>query len=354
MAKSQRLDLRSIRSIAKSLPHIEEIDFCHGKRIISFLNNISAVRINIYTETGTVGICRVLNSEVREIFRIGCSFQVVEEIFRNPPQLVSIDESMVNEELKGNRKSLEMLELGVAILKVEKEKLEEHLKVLKENEEEEHMKIYEDKGRNFSCSGIEETMTEVETYLETPDEVRCIATNGSGTVILYETGDWAFTEGIPSFLEKELMGRKAEMSPPIYVAIGSKNQSYISFEDGSFVWTGCEAMDVLMDNLEKQIHAIAFGADWDTFFVVYCDGSWEYNGTLPEELDEKLCARGEKGDLESVALGPDGEWFLASRNGRKWWGGVSVEAGEEINQLAARITFVDFGDDRSFILRYKG
>jgi len=33
-------------------------------------------------------------------------------------------------------------------------------------------------------------------------------------------------------------------------------------------------------------------------------------------------------DLEFVSLGPNGEWMLAVRNGRMWWGGLSDEGYE--------------------------
>ena len=49
----------------------------------------------------------------------------------------------------------------------------------------------------------------------------------------------------------------------------------------------------------------------DTWFVVFRDGSWEYRGKgIPEGLEALLLDRREKADLETVTLGPSGEFDL--------------------------------------------
>lgn len=115
---------------------------------------------------------------------------------------------------------------------------------------------------------------------------------------------------------------------------------------------GCSEMDHSLNHLEKEIVTVAFGGDWDTYFVVFEDGSWECNGDIPLGLSDKLHAREERGDLACVSLGPTGEWFLMAQNGRMWWGGLSDELFEELEQISDSLTFMDFGDDGSYIVRY--
>jgi len=73
------------------------------------------------------------------------------------------------------------------------------------------------------------------------------------------------------------------------------------------------------------------------------------------ELVEKLKERGNLPDLVCVTLGPKGEWFLRAGNGRMWWGGISSELDELIQNLLKEdryLNFLDFGEDGTFFLTY--
>ncbi len=48
-------------------------------------------RIQVYCRSGTVGTCRVLNGEVREIFQRKCTLRQVHEIFHQPMLLPNVD-----------------------------------------------------------------------------------------------------------------------------------------------------------------------------------------------------------------------------------------------------------------------
>ena len=72
-------------------------------------------------------------------------------------------------------------------------------------------------------------------------------------------------------------------------------------------------------------------------------------------LDNKIEARGKRGDLKCVSLGPNGEWYLAAANGRAWLGGYSNESllESQIKNIYYRITFMDFGGNDTFIVRFE-
>ena len=70
---------------------------------------------------------------------------------------------------------------------------------------------------------------------------------------------------------------------------------------------------------------------------------------------EKLKARGNRGDLKKVTLGPDGEWSLWAKNGRAWWGGIDTDTLNEISNIEKsgnNITDLKFGGDGRYFIRY--
>merc|ERR1712151_1182239 len=220
-----------------------------------------------------------------------------------------------------------------------------------EDDDDDYLSVVQ-QGKNFAYSLPDDTVAKVDEYLDCWEDVKCVATNGQGTVVLYESGEWKFTQGVPRFLRNKLLNRQPTLPSPIYVSIGCENQYFISFSDGNFEWMGCDTMrDILMKS-KRDVCAITFGSNYDSFFIVYDDGSWQYHGLIPNGLENKLKERGERGDLTCVSLGPRGEWFLAAGNGRRWWGGISEELNNAIAPIKDRISFMDFGVDGSFMVRY--
>ena len=179
----------------------------------------------------------------------------------------------------------------------------------------------------------------------------CVATNGDSTIMLYESGDWAFTN-LPRQLYNKLHGRACRLPSPTFVALGSQDRYYIRFADGKSQWCGPDSLSEALHETDRTVKCIAFGEDWDSWFVVFTDGWWRCND-VPEGLSNKIEARDCRSDLDFVSLGPNGEWMLAVRNGRMWWGGLSDEGYEAIDQVKDRITFADFGNDRSYFIRYE-
>ena len=52
------------------------------------------------------------------------------------------------------------------------------------------------------------------------------------------------------------------------------------------------------------------------------------------------------------SLGPDGEYYIAAKNGRAWWGGMTTKALQDMRKFNDRIKFMDFGDDDTYLFRY--
>lgn len=192
--------------------------------------------------------------------------------------------------------------------------------------------------------------------------VTCVATNGRGAVFLYGHGGVAYTPNIPKQLHqrlKQLKHGRATRSTngtntrPSYVAIGTRERYYVAFHDGTADWKAPKALDKCLKRRSTP-RSVAFGDKYDSFFVVFEDGSWEFND-IPEELADKLAERMDRPDVVCVTLGPSGEWFLRARNGRMWWGGISEDLDEMIQQLLESdryLNFLDFGDDGTYFLSY--
>lgn len=100
-----------------------------------------------------------------------------------------------------------------------------------------------------------------------------------------------------------------------------------------------------------QVASVAFGEDWNSYFVVFANGGYE-GCDVPGALQDLLNRRGKRGDLDCVSLGPDGEYYLKAKNGRTWWGGMTDERMKQVGKHRGRITFLDFGDDGAFLARY--
>ena len=184
------------------------------------------------------------------------------------------------------------------------------------------------------------------------DTVTCISTNDDSTVMLYESGSWAYTPGLPTPVYNKLNGRSLSHPPPTYVSIGTKGRYYIKFANGKSEWVGSDAMGETLHAESRSVQSVAFGSDFESHFIVFSDGWWSYNN-VPLALVAKIGARDRRSDLACVSLGPDGEWYMKANNGKSWWGGVSDRCSNEIKSIKDRIKFMDFGDDDSYLIRYE-
>lgn len=226
--------------------------------------------------------------------------------------------------------------------------------------------------------------------------ILAVPTNGHGCIVLRNNGAFSVIGILPRALYKSLFRKRAPY--PEYIALGTKGRYYVRFEDGTTECAGPSALKAFLNKnrnnsgkkaksasrfsrngiiskkmkrgeIDKRrrspssITSIAFGKRFDDFFLVRNDGSWECNGDMPRSLDKLLEDRGDRADLEWVALGPNGEWCLKAQNEKIWWGGVSEEADDHLSRVLIEedeekemtndLKFVDFGVNGAFFLLYQ-
>lgn len=213
--------------------------------------------------------------------------------------------------------------------------------------------------------------------------VRGVATNGRGTVFLYGNGGVAYTPSIPKALYQKLRQLRSSSfsSRPCFVSLGTRDRYFVAFNDGSGDWKGSSALDKM---LKKRVlrnlvggstsggakktlgdgndsafsmlpRSVAFGATYDTFFVVFNDGTWEYQGrSVPKSLEKKLRERDDAADLVLCNLGPNGEWFLKVESGKMWWSGISPELDAVLKKITKKgfLHNMDFGENGSYFVSY--
>ena len=174
--------------------------------------------------------------------------------------------------------------------------------------------------------------------------------NGA-TMMLYEGGHSGWTTGVTTHLYNKLNSRDYSLPEPEYVAMGSEDRYYVLFADGKSEWVGPNSMHKALEG-DWPVKSVAFGQTWESYFIVYEDGGYIYCD-VPEELVEIIESRQRKTDLVSVSLGPEGEYYLKVRNGRAWWGGMASSALADIDHVKDLVTFLQFGDNESYLCRYE-
>lgn len=370
-------------------------------------------------------------------------------------------------------------------------------------------------GMEFQFSLAERPMKHVDQCLTDIQKmnkiVHAVSTNGIGTVFLYGNGGVAYTPNIPRTLYQKLSQlrySKIHSSRPQYVSLGSRERYFVAFHDGTVSYKGpkgldkelrkltppsssattsttptstssssfmqqqnsitnklpsstksgmtASTVDTMQPSSSKQLwplRSVAFGSSYDTFCIVFQDGTYSYQGkSFPKELEEILLSttaaannnsshgddfndtivlssppspskspfrKGKKGgnapanvstietsaaaaaslvvddndngddypldhyynkmkanerakqtsifsnsfstskvgnnSVTCINLGPSGEWFLRTENGRMEWGGISEEMDEAIQQLlddGHRLNYFDFGEDSSYFVSY--
>ena len=362
------LDPDDVRQLVKQVYADSREVATYGASVLSFMTGLHSketlIRFNVYLETGTLGCCRVICDQVRECFKqnIGGKEAVIKAL-QNPPKLAFLnDESLGGVELTAK---IELAELGVCILMGEKEKLQKHHNSLQNETKEEDSSGESDDEDDNTLTGLEFDFSLNEDVSIQTDQclrdiakmdkhVTCATTNGRGCVFLYGNGGVAYTPNIPKALYQKLKSLKsnAKASRPTYISIGTRDRYYVSFLNNTFDWKGPKSLGNLLKKERESPRSVAFGGSYDSYFVVHHDGSWECSYKVPHELDHKLNV---VDNLMCVTMGPKGEWFMRTENGRLFWGGISHELDELIQSLLEQdryLNFMDFGEDGSYFLSY--
>lgn len=198
-------------------------------------------------------------------------------------------------------------------------------------------------GMEFQFSLAERPMKHVDQCLTDIQKmnkiVHAVSTNGVGTVFLYGNGGVAYTPNIPRTLYQKLSQlrySKVHSSRPQYVSLGSRERYFVAFHDGTVSYKGPKGLDKELRKLtppsqatngagishnssnnivhqklssssslasqkafasETQqqsrplwpLRSVAFGSSYDTFCIVFHDGSYKYQGkSFPRELEDAL------------------------------------------------------------------
>ena len=107
-----------------------------------------------------------------------------------------------------------------------------------------------------------------------------------------------------------------------------------------------------LQSTKRKVRSVAFGGDFDSFFIVYDDGGWYFNN-IPWKLQDRVATkkRRRNPDVICVSLGPNDEYFLKTESsGMEWI--ASQNTVKETKEYRNRLTFIDFGSDDAYLLRY--
>jgi hypothetical protein len=394
----------------------------------------TVARVTIYCTTGTIATGRICvnntgNTAVRHVFRTNVtSLDIVERCLRYPMPVQQLNFNLIGtndvavvtttsthnntEHADENdvgppfteqsiQKHVELIDVGMAILSSERDKLVQHVQVLEqaktlETEIETATATAAVTSRTMTTPSTTATATTAATTTTTGMEfqfslsagpmkhvdqclhdiqqmgkyVKWVATNGIGTVFLYGNGGVAYTPNIPQALYtrlSQLRTSKLHSSRPKYVSLGTRDRYYVAFFDGTFQSTkGIKGLDRELKKVVVPPLSVTFGSTYDAFFIVYHDGSYKYQGRgIPHDLIEKLTTStstiNHQGSnniivLSYVTLGPSGEWFVRSQDGTVIeWGGISRDMENAIQELLDNghtINFLDFGENGSYFVSY--
>ena len=111
--------------------------------------------------------------------------------------------------------------------------------------------------------------------------------------------------------------------------------------------------DLLQDNT-RDISTVAFGKNFGSWMVVFKDGGWAYED-IPRELTDEIehMSSSQRSDFKACALGPDDEYFLATRGGLVLWAGGHRMLDEiRDSHVGDRMRSIVFGEGDTYLLRY--
>jgi hypothetical protein len=393
--------LKGVRELAYQ-NGLDEIYSNARSKVVSFApparSESALKRMNVYFTTSTVGICMQGPGETHaQVFRRGMSLEAIGALMASlmwpPAPAATRDPLPERDELAAQRARLETeLACVDALLadlakreaakaaQVRQAKADETARIqqaeaaeaarvkqaeakrraVREAEEEEARRVRAEVQRRKRIERGDCGFGTVSSwrFVDNQDfeNISAIATNGSATIALYDSGGSGFSCHLPKGLHNKLNGRQRTLPSPTCVALGSNGRYFIGFEDGSNEWIGSTAVDGAFENgmLIREIATFSFGDNDCAYFFVTQSGNYGYAG-IPVGMRELMTSRNQKRDLKAATLGPDGEWFVSAQNGRSWCGGWTDDlrdAVRSVERQGGTVTFIEFGDDGTFIYRF--
>lgn len=154
--------------------------------------------------------------------------------------------------------------------------------------------------------------------------------SGGDDGVLYKlrTGEMYWTNFHHQYWPQVFLKLNSERNRPLDVSLGTYGRYYMKFAKGNKLWSGPEKMAKFMAK-DSNVSMVAFGEKYDSYFILFENGSFEYND-IPEELKTPI----EGLTLEFVSLGSRGQWCFRA-NGKVKTGGLCKDALEYFKEIEA-------------------
>ncbi len=183
-------------------------------------------------------------------------------------------------------------------------------------------------------------------------EVQCLACSADDEGIIYTTrGGRSFwsTRVLPPALDSALRSRVGARSRPLALSLGSGGRFFVRFANGGLMWDGqSQKLDAAID--AGNVMSVAFGAQQESFLVLYEDGAaW---GNIPKGLEEAINNEHTRDtSLLYVSMGPQGQYFARFGDGSFAAGGLNQDEERVLYGCGRDIRVVCFGAG-GMIVRY--
>ncbi|GFH52418.1 hypothetical protein CTEN210_08894 [Chaetoceros tenuissimus] len=295
--------ISAVRKLARECG-LEEIYLNETSRVISFRS--SNTRYNVYYTTGTISTSLDHPRQGKtQLFRRNVDMNLLRQIFLNPRIHTDLGYQQtspsreLNSDVKGEEDSAriqkekllaeraaidkEIKECQAILDRYEKERQEKARKEAEEKErkrkaefEEAHRREVRardskrtERGLRAKWCGLRESDNFKKNFR---NDTTCVAIGGDTHLCLYENGGWAYSSGLTTNLHKKLHTRALSHPSPDYIAMGSLDRYYIRFANGKSEWVGPKDMTELLQNTNRKVKSVAFGEDFETYFIVFEDG----------------------------------------------------------------------------------
>ena len=190
---------------------------------------------------------------------------------------------------------------------------------------------------------------------------KCVALGSIGNedsetavMMIYESGESAWSSGLPKGLHNKLNGRQRSLPAPTYIAMGTKGRYYLQFACGEVIWGG-DFGDHEFDASVRRMNdvvCVAFGEYATSWFIVQSGGGYSYQG-IPTALCDAV-KKNEHKTIEHVSLGPKGEWWIRWEDGGSSASGMSDKCSKAWDKIANNFNIkrVLYGPDDDWFIRY--
>eukprot|EP00924_Labyrinthula_sp_SR-Ha-C_P006128 snap_masked-scaffold_54-processed-gene-0.23-mRNA-1 protein AED:1.00 eAED:1.00 QI:0/-1/0/0/-1/1/1/0/358 len=272
------LDLQTCRSIAKEYG-LKEIDLSKSAGVVSYVSPFRSFRINIYYENNTV-VTEIVHPKhgVCQLQRNGITPSLLKNIIRSPEAHAGLAKysGKVGKANFGPSQPPENLN-GSKIWFVGLRSFRDEIKA------------------NWKPKRMLQ-------FAVGPDSFLALGIKGKSKF-------HAWWSNLPKALKTTLRKRDYELPEPIYCALGSGDRYFLKFSNGSFEWVASKSFSKLIKRYPK-IYKVAFGADWDSYHIIFLDGTQAWNN-IPPQLEKILENRKDtQPDVREISLCPDNPAFF--------------------------------------------